>query len=140
MQRCVERSAVTKLCMQHPQRRDVVDIVPGRQDMEGQVELAGAFDRLRRHSLSAPVDLLEHAPVRLLEAEQVIATVACWPEDGAITRLGEKVRRLHQQCCRQGGAVGIQHDGASMTLPQDFAYDSKEAVAEIRKPGFDESD
>ena len=46
-----------------------------------------------RHALGAPVDVVEQPPVRLLEAEQVIAAVGRGTEHGAVARPRRAPRR-----------------------------------------------
>ena len=54
-----ERPILEQLAVQHTQRLRVVDIVPCRQQMDGKPDLGGARERLLRHLIGAPRNVLE---------------------------------------------------------------------------------
>ncbi len=62
--------------MQPAQAIDIVDIVPDRQIMNFETDLAGALAGLLGNALGAPIDVIEHVAMRRLEPEQVISAVA----------------------------------------------------------------
>src|SRR5271170_1806269 len=53
----------------------VVDIVPGREDVNVKIDLARPFKRLLGDTLGAPGDVFEQAPVRGFEPEKIVAAV-----------------------------------------------------------------
>jgi len=55
------------------QPADIVNIVPLRQNMHGQMQFGGTFQRLVRHVLRAPGNVLEQTMMWRLHAEQVVA-------------------------------------------------------------------
>ena len=85
-----------------------------------------------RDALGAPVDVVEQPPVRLLDAEQVIAAVGRGTEHGAVARPRQHLGGLDQQRRRQGRAVGIEHDGGRMAGGEQAADRLEQTIAEIR--------
>jgi hypothetical protein len=75
-----------------------------------------------------------------LEAEEIIAAVSRGTKHGAISWLRQHLRSRHQQRRRQGRTVGIQHDGAGVPEFQQLIDGAVEAAAEIRPPGFEQTD
>jgi hypothetical protein len=48
------------------ERLAIVDVVPGRQQVDWQINLAGALDGLLENTLGAPIDFLEELMMKLL--------------------------------------------------------------------------
>src|SRR5438874_8488931 len=107
--------------------------------MYAQSQLARTIDRLRGDPACAPRDILEQARMRLLESEEVIASVDGRAEHGVIAGLCEKFRSFDQQRGRQGGAVGIEHNGTLMPALEQFAHRELQAVPEVGQPRFEQS-
>ena len=70
-----EGSARAEFGMQLPQSLHLIDVVPGRQDMNRQADLAGPLQGLGGDALGAPIDVLEQTPVRSFQTEQIVAAV-----------------------------------------------------------------
>src|SRR5262245_18756234 len=62
-----EWAVLEQLAREHPERSEVVDVVPGRQVMHGEVELCGARQGLYGNPLCTPVDVLEQPAMRPLQ-------------------------------------------------------------------------
>ena len=91
-------------------------------------------------AVGAPVDVVEQAPVRLLDAEQVVAAIGRRTEHGAVARPRQHLRGLDQQRGRQGRAVGIEHHGGRVAGGEQPADRLEQTIAEIGQPGFDQAD
>src|ERR1700733_4862389 len=104
----------------------VVNVIPGGQKLGRQADFAGAFERLGKNPLRAPVDVLEQPVVQLLDANQVVAPVIRATQDHSISGTRERLDRLQQSVLRHGGAIGIyQAHGAEST--------GKQVLANIKK-------
>ena len=77
------------------------------KSMNLETDLARALARLFGDALGAPGDIVEHAAVRGLEAEQIIAAVVRRAEHGAVARLRQHLGGLDQQRGRQ--VSGCRH-------------------------------
>src|SRR5262245_764698 len=102
-----EWAVLKQLAREHPERGEVIDVVPGWQIMHGESELCGARDGLCGDPLCAPVDALEQPAMRPLQPQQVIAPIGRWPEYNAIARCGEGGGGGDKVCSWQGRAVGV---------------------------------
>src|SRR6516164_11342217 len=78
------------------QRLGVVDIAPYGQGDELEAELGRTCNGLAEDALGAPVDILEEAPMRPRDAENVIAAIICGPDDHAIAPARELGCDTHQ--------------------------------------------
>src|SRR6266540_368454 len=107
--------------------------------MDAQPDLAGALERLLRHVLGAPGYVLEQLPMRVLDAEEVVAAVGRGSEDSAITRLRQHPCRLDEKGRRHRGAVGVEHDRAGMTAREQLLDRAEQAVSEIGMPSLQQS-
>ena len=74
-----------------------------------------------------------------LSSEEIIASVDGRAEHGVIAGLCEKFRSFDQQRGRQGGAVGIEHNGTPMAALEQFAHRELQAVSEVGQPRFEQS-
>ncbi len=108
--------------------------------MHVEADLVRALERLPRDTVGAPVNVIEQAPVGVLDAEKVVAAVGGGTEHGAVARPPQHFRGLHQECSRQSRAVGIEHDGRRVTGCEQAVDRLEQAIAEIGQPGFDQAD
>src|SRR2546423_7984213 len=58
----------------------IVDVVPGRQQMNRQVDFLRGGDGFFKHPLGAPINLLKQTVMSLFEPNQVIPAIVRWSE------------------------------------------------------------
>ena len=69
--------------------------------------------------------------MRVFQADEVVAAVACRPKHHPIAGLAQGFDRLHQEAGWQGRAVAIDKQDAVMSGVQESARRAKQHVAEI---------
>ena len=70
--------------------------------------------------------------MRVFQADEVVAAVACRPKHHPIAGLAQGFDRLHQKTCWQGRAVAIDEQDAVMSgVEQETARRAKQHIAEI---------
>ena len=91
-----------------------------------EADFPGPLQRLRKYSLCAPVDLLEHPVVQTLQTDQVVAAVIRSAQHHAVSGAREPLDRLQQRILRHGGAIRIdQAHGAKAAGEQVLARGQK---------------
>ena len=70
---------------------------------------------LRATRFRSPCDLRKQLLMRVLQADEVVAAVACRPKHHPVAGLAEGFNRLHQQTGWQGRAVAIDEQDAVMS-------------------------
>src|SRR5215467_16074728 len=83
----------------------IVQVIPCRQEFNLEAGLTGAVDCLAQNALCAPLDALKQTAVRVLEADQVIASVISRTEHAPIARLPKQLNRALQEPGGQRWAV-----------------------------------
>src|SRR5262249_9364962 len=94
--------------------RDVIDVIPRRQNMHGQSRFAGTLERLLRYGFRAPRNILEQTMMLRLQAKQIVAAVKVGPEHRPVSVLGKHLGGLARERAGQRGADGIETDRRAM--------------------------
>ena len=109
-------------------RFDVVDIVPFRKQRRGKPDFGGTLAGAASHGVRSPCDLREQLLMRVFQADEVVAAVACRPKHHPVAGLAQGFDRLHQQTGWQGRAVAIDEQDAVMSGEQERARRAKQHV------------
>jgi len=137
LERLVEGSPANQLAMQNAQRMAVIDVIPRRKHVHFEPELAGALDALGGDTACAPFDILEHAPMRTFEAEQVVTAVNGRSQHRSLARLRQDIDGFDDKRGGQRRTVGIEHDCATMPTLEELHHGRQQTIAKRGKPGLE---
>ena len=94
--------------------------------------ISAARSHVARATVSVPHAMLrEQLLMRVFQADEVVAAVACRPEHHPVAGLAQGFDRLHQQTGWQGRAVAIDEQDAVMSGKQERARRANQHVPEI---------
>src|SRR6202035_1504156 len=104
----VPRSAPGENLTTEPTERcRIVDVVPHGKRNDVERDARGSLDGLAEHVFRAPSDVLEESPMRLLQADEVVAAVQRGSEDDAVARRVQRLGCLDQDRRGKRWAVGV---------------------------------
>src|SRR5262249_13175004 len=135
-----KRPAFEQFRMQGSKRVDVVDVVPGRQQMDRDTDFPRPLERLPRDPLGAPRDVLKQAAMQHFDSKKIVTTVRRGAEYHTISWLSEDVSRFDKQRRWQCRAVGVHYYRALVATVEQLLQRTTKAGAEIRMPGFEQTE
>src|SRR5579859_52844 len=100
------------------QRLHVIDIVPFAQHGGGKPDFGRALACAARYGFGSPCDVREQVAMRLLEADEVVASVACRPKHHAVAGFTQRCNGLCEQTGWQRWAVAIDEQNTVMSRIQ----------------------
>ena len=69
--------------------------------------------------------------MRMFQADEIVAAVACWPKHHPVARLAQRFNGLYQQTGWKGWAVAIDEQDTVMSGKQERARRARQHVSEI---------
>src|SRR5258708_2903702 len=117
--------------LQPTQAFNVVDIIPFRKQRRGKADLGSALACAASYGFGSPGILREQLPVRVFQADEIVAAIARRPEHHPVAWLAKGFNGLHQETGRKGWAVAIDEQDTVMSGIKESARRAKQHVPEI---------
>ncbi len=108
----------------------VVDVVPLREEMDGEVDFGGTVYGFGGDAIGAPGDAVEEVRFGGLEADEVVAAIGGGAEDSAGAGCGELFDGGDEFCRGDSGAVGIDEADGGEAAGEEVLRSGEEAFAE----------